>query len=527
MAADWQTGTGKTKQPKNLSNKKKKTSLEWSSSPKKAPHNNIDNMNGSRGGTGSKSDNKKKKASSKATEKKKVSILNSVSKYKMSKKIDTKKEAKKKANEIAKKNKSNSGKQQQQTQLPTKRNGQGRIPWMVNSNGTYENPVTIDLTASDDLTVGTRYDEACNRQNKRFRLPTDDIDPALLARFSEELRAFSEYIRLTPAECEARNAVLEQMHNVAIRVFQNSPEINVNDLELQVFGSYACRDVSTFRSDVDVALWGAVFPKLAFQRRIAKVSSSDTKKEARTEVDPKTKKVQKWLALLDESNSMTPDHHPEEEQKPKTGMEESNIQPKTRDATHGDEEDGKQRGDCPKDPTAEETAGDDDMPLFVLDRTGVKVSEEQPLQHDDTTKSQAPASVSTQATVAESESSIEGDTKKCDKGEENDSSDDDTADKLTESREASVSRASSQADLTEVTRGPSVASSNPSDGSEVENDDDDMSVFFYNKVAPVANNNNTEAADFSRRKVIDGLQRFFRGLRNSGLTKSIQLISRA
>eukprot|EP00977_Amphora_coffeiformis_P012005 scaffold2954_cov171-Amphora_coffeaeformis.AAC.7 len=480
FAAELRAVSGKSKAPKKVSNKKKmapppSAALEWLTSPKKAPHAN----NNASSSAGPKSDKKKKK--DKTTEKKKVPFLNPVTKFKMSKKVETKKEAKKKAAEAAKKN-GNNGKQQQQTQLPAKRTGQGRIPWMASMmNGIAEKPVTIDLPTPGtiDLTAGNR-DVSPNYSNKRFRLPTDDSDPVLLARFSEELRAFGEYIRLTPAECEARNAVLEQMHNIAVRVFQNSPEINVNDLELQVFGSYACRDVSTFRSDVDVALWGAVFPKLSYQRRIAKVS--DKKKEATTEVDPKTKKLQKWLALIDESNAMTPDrHHHEEKRQPKTETEKSDDQPTTGDVATGDEKDGKQRGDDPKDPTGEQPAEETEMPLFVLDRTGVEIAAEQPLLHDDTTKSQAPASVSTQATAAESESSVEGDTKKVDKGEENDSSDDDTVDKLTESRKASVSRASSQA----------------------------------------------EAADFSRRKVIDGLQRFFRGLRNSGLTKNIQLISRA
>lgn len=455
---------------------------------------------------------KKANTSKKATEKKKAPILSPVSKYKTSKKAEKSKKAKKKAaadTSKAAQNNSINAKPKQQTQLPAKRSGHGRIPWMTNIDSTPSSPVTIDLTTP--LTIDLTADG--ERSNvKKFRLPTDDCDPVLLQRFSDELRAFGEYIRLTPSECEARNALLEQMHNVAVRVFQNSPEINVGDLELQVFGSYACRDVCTFRSDVDVALWGVVFPKLTHKKRNIKVSR-DPKEESSTKVVPTTEKVQKWrlaLAMADESNAMTPDDNGKNGAVRKTAGEPSD-QPSGEGAS-GDEKDNKQ-----------EDVEEAKMPLFVLDRTGMDLPEDPTLLQDDAVKPQAPASVTTQATVAESESSVEEEAEKTKRGH-GDSSDDDTADKLTESRTTSVSQSSSsQKGFADDTLCASAAS-NQSNRSDSENNDEDVAVNFFHKVAV---NNNTEASDFSRRKVVDGLQRFFRGLRNSGLTRSIQLISRA
>ena len=64
------------------------------------------------------------------------------------------------------------------------------------------------------------------------------------------------------------------------------------------------------------------------------------------------------------------------------------------------------------------------------------------------------------------------------------------------------------------------------EGTASDSEEEDVAVhFFHNPAAD--DDNNTDASDFSRRKVVDALQRFFRGLRNSGITKRLQLISRA
>ena len=443
--------------------------------------------------------------------------------------------------------------QQQQVQLPPKRKGQGRIPWMAANNDEIvagsDSTAVIDLTGEHSPPFNVRYSTP---KKRGIRLPTDDSDPVLMERFSQELRAFGNYARLTPIELQAREALLNQMHQVALCVFQNSPEINVQDLELQVFGSYACPDVCTFQSDVDCALWGAVFPKLtktssgsASTKKKKKVSTTPTTTPPTTE-NQKLEQKQKWrlaLAMMDAENEMTPDG----------GMLVAAAATCTEHATPATNNNGDvnavgddavialenvstgdvgQGNHSEKELVLPEEDNDkDDMPLFVLDRKGVvdltgNNDNSEPNEQDATQKSSAAAttSVSTQATVTESDASeVDAVEAKSRASEDNNDSSDDTADKLTEGRLRGTSMAAFHArdECSEEPHIFSIASSgSDSDDEEEETDEDDMAVHFFHRAT-------SEASDFSRRKVIDGLQRYFKGLRNSGMTRNIQLISRA
>lgn len=397
-----------------------------------------------------------------------------------------------------------------QIDMPPQRSTPGRIPWMTKSAAAATTP---------------EERPTANVLKRGGRLPTDEFDPALLDQFSQELQRFADYIRLTPAECEARNALLDQMHRVAVRVFGNSPEINVNDLELQVFGSFACQEVCSFRSDIDVALWGVVFPKLT---HLKKVSTSTTSVEEHQVVllDPKKERVQKWKAALlaatgEIDNGAVSTNTKNDDEKdpnissaPRTTKEAADVTLK-KNESKGDALDVK-NGDA-----------EEKTPLFVLDYTGDDVQEVQ-----EKSKVVAAASVSTQATAVESESTStedDGDavivveqSKLVDVDDDDvfaDASDDDTADKLSEPIKAPVPEAAAPPPEAQQNRDNSMTNE-----AEASRSGGEMAVHFFHRKMP---NIQTDSSDFSRRKVVDALQRFFRGLRNSGLSRSIQLISKA
>jgi hypothetical protein len=369
-----------------------------------------------------------------------------------------------------------------QLQLPSlQRGNEGPVPWLrgvvVDSEAQQQRPSTRTTT-----------------HKKRALIPTDNCDPVALQRLSDELLALAHYVRLTSAECAARDALLEHMHHVACKVFGNDPAIHVQDLELEVFGSYACRQVCSFRSDIDVALYGAVFSKESTVRRKDQKDRRKKQKEQEAKevssnsattttpavpaekVVAKAQKVGKWLAAMaavDEQNMITPDDSEVAHSSDDAAQKKTAVQP---------------------------SQGEDEMPLFVLDRTGIPQGEE-----DGKT-------VDTAITVTESEVStvakddedypLEGDVL----------SDDDTADKLTEGNSLTVRLDDTPSAGVADRILPTASSDSDSDGMEVH--------ISHEELTPAS-------SDFSKRKVLDGLQRYFRGLRNSGMSNTIQLISRA
>ena len=396
--------------------------------------------------------------------------------------------------------------------LPVNRKLLGHVPWMKDQSKS-----VIDLTQDNDDDNDNNNNESihvysngvgpkglpCPRQ---VGLPTDDFDKTRMQLFSSELRAFAAYARLTNVECQARQVMLERMHQVAVRIFQNSPEINVSGLELQVFGSFACKDVCTFSSDVDVALWGVVAPKVT-KKHIRWEEEPEPSNAADSNTNPKDERKKKWLmALMDEENAVSPSDSADVVSEKTESIHQSKPRP-TDDA-----------GDLDSDDYGEDK---EDLPLFVLDRTGVDNAPVKLQENNDTLDKGliTSASVSTQATVTESEASTEK--KEEDQSDDTSSnSDDDSADKLTEN--------AMRARYARVPTEANVARALPASNSESEAEDDeseeDTAVHFI-----TGNEQKMEisASAFSRRKVVDGLQRFFRGLRNSGISNKIQLISRA
>lgn len=82
----------------------------------------------------------------------------------------------------------------------------------------------------------------------------------MLQALDDELMAFHAYVQLTDVEQEARQNFVAHVQQLARDLFSSSvpsPRIS-STIECQVFGSFAALDICSFRSDVDVALWGVV-----------------------------------------------------------------------------------------------------------------------------------------------------------------------------------------------------------------------------------------------------------------------------
>ena len=84
-------------------------------------------------------------------------------------------------------------------------------------------------------------------------LATDFFPSDALEQLSRELHAFAGYVRLQPQEHEARQCMIRSITHLADRTFAGG-----DNVQLQVFGSYATPQVCTYCSDVDMALWGVV-----------------------------------------------------------------------------------------------------------------------------------------------------------------------------------------------------------------------------------------------------------------------------
>jgi hypothetical protein len=87
-----------------------------------------------------------------------------------------------------------------------------------------------------------------------------------LQRLDEELRLFARYVSLTPVECRARDYVISHIDKTCRDLFsprrqrRREHDETEHEIAVQAFGSYATttKQVCTFASDVDLALWGVV-----------------------------------------------------------------------------------------------------------------------------------------------------------------------------------------------------------------------------------------------------------------------------
>ena len=122
-----------------------------------------------------------------------------------------------------------------------------------------------------------------------------------LQRLDEELLSFAAYVRLTPTECEARDYVIQHIADTCQRLFSS------RNVQIQAFGSYATKQVCTFASDVDLALWGVVPTNeetggthTRFSNNDNDLEEEDQKPAAVENTHGKEDRVQKWKEALAE-----------------------------------------------------------------------------------------------------------------------------------------------------------------------------------------------------------------------------------
>jgi hypothetical protein len=151
-----------------------------------------------------------------------------------------------------------------------------------------------------------------------------------LQRLDEELRLFARYVSLTPVECRARDYVISHIDKTCRDLFsprrrrRDEHDETEHEIAVQAFGSYATttKQVCTFASDVDLALWGVVPPTTTenqegtHTRFVQHETPNDAAAAALHSTYPldKEDRVQKWkeaLAELDAQETSNDDVHDE------------------------------------------------------------------------------------------------------------------------------------------------------------------------------------------------------------------------
>ena len=277
---------------------------------------------------------------------------------------------------------------------------------------------------------------ASSSSSASVRLPTDDVDRQALHELTEELHAFADYVRLQPVEVQARRDLIQHLTHVVhgipqfVAVQQKlqqqqqqrqsagggpfaSAETNDNNnnnhaLAFSPFGSFAAPAVCSFESDVDLALWGAVPhgpPPPSPPVRAPKTSTPSPQ-------ELKRQREQRWsqaLAHVDLENAMSPgdivrptclddsndnhDNHndtkgPGNDKNKKDGSLEPSSSSSPNEATptansnepsvaskDDNDEPHKNETTTHREENDDENTGDE-PPLFVLDRVGCEVAEE-------------------------------------------------------------------------------------------------------------------------------------------------------
>jgi DNA polymerase sigma len=140
--------------------------------------------------------------------------------------------------------------------------------------------------------------------------------------FDNELKSFSEYVKLTPHEIASRYSVVEYIRNLCHKLWHDQ-------VVIQQFGSFASPNVCTFQSDVDLAIWNVVQPKEddtsscsssssdeekyifseasgvvmsqnSLFRTMEALKNKESSKDSMLSVDNKREKVEKWKNALEE-----------------------------------------------------------------------------------------------------------------------------------------------------------------------------------------------------------------------------------
>ena len=307
-------------------------------------------------------------------------------------------------------------------QLPSKLAGDEtrlhKVPWK-------RRPGSLPVSRSS-----SSVSAASSSSSSSIRLPTDDVDRQALQDLTEELHAFADYVRLQPAEIQARHDLIQHLTQVVhgipqfVAVQQKlqqrqqsyavggpfaSAETNHNNsnnshaLAFAPFGSFAAPAVCSFESDVDLALWGAVPhgpPPPSPPVRAPKTSTP-------SQQELKRQREQRWsqaLAHVDLENAMSPgdivrpaclddsnnhdNHKDNKDPGNDTNEKDCSLEPSPNEATptaipnEPSVASKADNGEPHKNETTHREENDDDEntgdepPLFVLDRVGCEVAEE-------------------------------------------------------------------------------------------------------------------------------------------------------
>lgn len=191
-------------------------------------------------------------------------------------------------------------------------------------------------------------------------IPSDALPEETKLKLDKELESFANYVRLTDEECQIRDYLVEQVELICRDLFEESRHTLFNRnseamqeaVRVQVFGSFGTKAVCSFRSDVDLAIWGVVPVQ---KRRPAIMSKKNSQVTHSEKVDcAKQERKRKWqeaLAAVDEANTMSPD-------------------PMTRQNQSVSNEDGPPLSFAPDNEPERAGVIDQEESLFVIDRFG-------------------------------------------------------------------------------------------------------------------------------------------------------------
>jgi hypothetical protein len=154
-------------------------------------------------------------------------------------------------------------------------------PWYDRNNDDDDDSDTTTTTNTTSSSKSRR--EASHQQKKNITTEEyQSIPQTIMNKFNTEIVNFYNYVKLTEDEIRAREYIIKCITNdtkalfgsKSVRMSSNGTRAKLEsykkdksssrnqgeerDIHVQVFGSFATPEVSTFWSDVDLALWGII-----------------------------------------------------------------------------------------------------------------------------------------------------------------------------------------------------------------------------------------------------------------------------
>ena len=209
-------------------------------------------------------------------------------------------------------------------------------PKQQQNRWTLQMPVVSSTAPSAPWIPSQRTDSADLSSNKMHKvLPAFSLPVASLEKLQAELLDFASYVRLSEPEIASRLQVVKEVQLQCHHLFGVSLD------SIKVFGSFACLDVCTFASDVDLAIHDVVHvPSTSISQHAAAVDDIDenaTPKRATKRqksdgiaVNPNQKRQERileWKTLLEEAEAHQQKKVTEQEQDVKQPASSKSGQP--------------------------------------------------------------------------------------------------------------------------------------------------------------------------------------------------------